>query len=113
MPVKLDTHAREEGTYHVVAAFTDEDGNGIAPTAITWTLSDSDGNTINGRSAVVVASPATSNVITLAGTDLAVVAGQSLERLFLIEWSYNSSYGTGLVDREQATFMIDDLKKVS
>ena len=113
MPVKLDTHAREEGTYHIVAAFTDEDGTDVAPTAITWTLSDTDGNIINGRSAVAVAVPATSNTITLAGTDLSVVSGQSLERLFLIEWTYNSSYGTGLSDKEQATFMIDDLKKVS
>lgn len=113
MPVKLDAHAREEGTYHIVASFTDEDGAGVAPNAITWTLSDTDGNVINGRSAVTVAVPATSNTITLAGTDLSVVAGQTLERLFLIEWSYNSSYGSGLVDREQATFLIDDLKKVT
>lgn len=113
MPIKLDEHAAEQGTYVIVLTFTDEDGAGNAPTAIAWTLSDPDGNIINARSAVTVASPATSNAITLAGTDLAIVAGQRNERLFLVKWTYNSTYGSGRTSYEQATFIIDDLKKVS
>ena len=113
MPVKLDTHAAERGTMHVECTFTDEDGAGIAPTALTWTLSDRDGNTVNGRSAVAVVTLATSVTITMQGTDLAMLAGQTRERLFLIEWTYNSTLGTGLPGKEQATFLIDDLKKVT
>ena len=113
MPLKLDDHATEQGTFHVVCAFEDEDDAGIAPATLAWTLTDRDGNTVNGRSAVAVASPATSNTVTLYGTDLALIAGQTNERIFLIEWTYDSPYGTGLPGKEQATFIIDPLKAVS
>lgn len=113
MSIKLDEHAPEQGTYHIVCAFTDEDSAGNAPTALIWTLTDRDGNTVNGRSDVVVSSPTTSNTITLAGTDLALLSGQTNERLFLIEWTYDSTYGSGLSTKEQATFIIDPLKAVS
>lgn len=112
MSIKLDDHAPEHGTYHVVCVFEDEDDVGTVPNAITWTLTDRDGGVINGRSAVVVAVPATSNTITLAGTDLALVGGQTNERLFLVEWSYDSSYGTGLETSEEAVFIIDPRKSV-
>ena len=112
MSIKLDDHAPERGTYHIVCAFTDEDAAGNAPNALTWTLTDRDGNTVNGRSDVSVAGPTTSNTVTLAGTDLALLSGQTNERLFLIEWSYDSSYGAGLVTNEQATFIIDPRKAV-
>jgi len=112
MPVKLATHADEEGTFHAVCTFADEDGKSCVPITLVWTLSDLDGNVINGRSAVAVAVPATANTITMKGTDLTIVSGQANERLFLIEWTYNSTYGAGLPGKEQATFIIDDLKKV-
>lgn len=112
MPVKLERHAAEEGTYHIVATFEDEDGTDLAPTTVNWTLSDMSGNIINARDDVSKSSPATSTTITLAGTDLTIVSGQTSERKFLIKWVYNSSYGNGLTDYEEAVFIIDDLKKV-
>jgi len=113
MPLKLSDHATELGTYHVVAAFDDEDGAGIAPATLTWTLTDRDGNIVNSRSAVNVAGPSTSNTITLQGTDLALLGGQTNDRIFTIEWTYDSTYGAGLPGKEQATFIIDPLKAVS
>ena len=111
MPAKLSTHAREEGTYHITATFSDEDDNGIAPTTLTWTLSTRAGTIVNGRNQVSEASPATATTITLQGTDLSIISGETNERLFLIEYTYNSDYGTGLPDKEEVTFIIDDLKK--
>ena len=113
MPVTLDTHAVEQGTYHLVCTFTDEDDVSVIPTTIVWTLSTRGGSVVNGRSDVSVASPATAVTITLQGTDLSLVEGEGKERLFLVEWTYNSSYGSGMPGKEQATFTIDDLKMVS
>ena len=63
MPVKLATHADEEGTFHVVCTFSDEDSASVIPLTLVWTLCDLDGNVINGRTAVNVAVPATANTI--------------------------------------------------
>jgi hypothetical protein len=111
--ILLEDHAEEEGTFHIICTFDDEDGVDCAPSAIAWTLSDGDGNILNGRDAVAVGSPATSVTITLQGTDLSIVAGQTNERLFLIKWTYNSTYGAGLINYKQASFIIDDWKKVT
>ena len=112
MPVKLTTHANEQKSYTTQWTFTDEDGNSVVPTAVTWTLTDTDGATVNARSGVS-ATAATTVTIVLTGTDLSMISGKSNERLLLIEWTYNSSYGSGLQDAEQATFIIDDLAAVS
>ena len=113
MAIKLTDHAPEQGTYHIVCAFTDEDDAGNAPTALTWTLTNWDGVIINAREDESVATPATSNTITLAGTDLTIVAAQPNERLFLIEWTYDSSYGSGLTMSEEAVFIIDPRKAIA
>jgi len=107
MAVKLTAHAAEEGTFHITATFTDEDSASVVPNTITWTLTDMDDATVNGRSSVSVASPATSNTITMSGTDLALIAGKRNERKFLIQWNYDSSYGSGLDSSEEAIFIID------
>ena len=112
MPVKLDTHAIEEGTYLIQYTFTDEDGTTVVPSAVLWTLTDRDGATINGRTGVS-ATAATTVSILLTGTDLTIVAGKANERLMLIEWTYTSTYGSGLAGKEEATFIIDNLKAVT
>jgi hypothetical protein len=112
MSIKLDDHAPERGTFHLDCDFEDELQAGIVPSSIAWTLTDRDGGVVNGRSAVAVAVPATAVTITLVGTDLTLVTGQTNERLFLLEWVYDSSYGSGLLGKEQATFIIDPLKAV-
>ena len=113
MPAKIDAHAREEGTFVIQATFADEDDAGVVCDTLTWTLSDMDGNVLNGRSEVAITPSATTETIVLFGTDLSMVASQTNERLLTLHWTYSSSYGTNLPANEQATFMIDDLKKVS
>jgi len=113
MPAKIEAHAREEGTFVVLATFTDEDDAGVVCDTLTWTLSDLDGNVLNGRSAVAITPSATTESIVLQGTDLAMVVSQTRERMLTLQWTYSSTYGTNLPQNEQATFIIDDLKKVS
>ena len=110
--LKLGSHARERGTFHIVIELTDEADDAIVPVSCVWTLTDMDGNVINGRSAVVVVSQ-TSMPVTLSGADLAIIAGQTNERLFLAEYVYNSTYGVNQAGKEEATFIIDNLKAVS
>ena len=112
MPVKLDEHAIERSVYAIIHTFKDEDDASAVPTAVAWTLTDCDGNIVNARSAVS-ASAATSVTIVMKGTDLSIIAGQTNERLFLLEWTYTSGYGSGLPGKEQMSFIIDDLKAVS
>ena len=113
MPAKIETHAREEGTFVVLATFADEDGAGVIVDTLNWTLSDMDGNVLNGRSAVSVTPSATTESIVLSGTDLTMVSGQTLERMITLKWTYSSTYGTNLPQNEQATFIIDNLLKVT
>jgi len=113
MPAKITVHAREENSYTVVCTFTDEDDNGCVPNTLTWTLTDMDGNIINGRDAVSESPTATAENILLGPTDTTIIAGKTNERLFLAEWTYASDYGTGLYGKEQAIFVIDNLLHIT
>ena len=84
MPSRLTTLANERGVYIVKCDFADEDGNGVTPDSIKWTLTDVKGNIINSRSSVSVASPATSVNIELSSDDLAVLNRRQTRRKLLI-----------------------------
>lgn len=103
----------EEG--HIIAdvTFYDEDGAAVVPNAITWTLTDEDGNVINSRLDVPVATPASSISILVSGDDLAVPDATDLVRKLLVEWTYDSSLGTDIPAKTQATFTIEALPGVS
>jgi len=111
MATNLTVAAVEESTYIVTAAFTDEAGTAVVPSAITWTLTDIDGTVINVRKDVVVAVPAESINIVLTGDDL-VVSG-SRTRIVTVSATYNSDYGTGLSLKAAATFNLENLVSVS
>ena len=113
MPAVISTHARERGHYTVSITFYDEDNALVTPTNLLWTLTDMDGNVINNRDAVTVTpSESTENDI-LGSADTVIVAGQINERLFLAEWIYNSTYGTGITSKKQAIIVIDDILHLS
>jgi len=109
MATKLLVSAVEESTYIVSAAFTDEDGVAVIPTAITWTLTDGKGVTINSRLDVVI-TPASTIYIVLTGDDLAVSGSRM--RIVTVNATYNSSYGTGLKLKGAATFNLENLVSV-
>ena len=113
MATNLNIKATEESTYIVSSAFTDEDGNALVPTSITWTLTDMDGSVINSREDVAVAVPAATIYVVLSGDDLAVGATEANPvRIVTISAVYTSSYGVGLPLKKAAAFKIENLISV-
>jgi predicted NAD/FAD-dependent oxidoreductase len=108
----ITTKALEKSTYVVTVAFTDESGAAVTPDSITWDLTDSSGNVVNGRSTVVIAVPAASNNIVLSGDDLAIPRAGILGRVLTIEAVYDSSMGTDLPFKDEITFEIAPLVNV-
>jgi hypothetical protein len=106
MPSALTAHAIDRSTYVVTAAFTDETGAAVTPSAVTWSLFNETGGVVNSRSAVS-ATPAASVAIVLSGADLAAADGS--RRVLLIEATYDSTNGTGLTLRDSVTIVVDDL----
>ena len=113
MAIRITKHAREENSYTVSMQFSDEDGTTCTCETLTWTLTDMDGNIINGRDGVSVTPSATTETVTLTPSDTTIVSGQNNERLFLAEWTYNSDYGTGLTGKEQAIFIVNELLHIT
>jgi hypothetical protein len=112
----LDIVAKEKSTLKVTVAFTDEDGNAVTPTALTWTLTDSAGTVINDREDEEVATPGASNAIALSGNDLAIQSGEAgtyVERRILVEAVYTSDLGAGLPLKWAGAFLVENLAGVS
>lgn len=101
----------EKGTAKATVTFTDETGASVTPTAVTWTLTDTSGNVINSR-LDVTATPGATVTFALSGNDLAVT-GNDVRRVLLVEWTYNSTLGTGLPGKAQAFFSVEQLVGVS
>lgn len=105
MDIYLDDTAEEYSTYSVTIAYTDEDGNSITPSAVTWTLKDANSNTINSRSDVNISVPGTSNDIILSGADL-TISGNDNKRILIVDITYSSDYGAGLKKQMRYHFFI-------
>ena len=111
-----DQYAVEESTAKITVAFTDEDAAEATPAAITWTLTDVDGTVINSREDVAIVSPASSIDIALSGDDLAFQAGEtgdSVHRIFTIEWTYSSDLGAGLPGKDSLKFPVKNLVAIT
>jgi len=112
MATILTTLAIEESTYIITAVFTDETDVAVIPNNISWTLTDTQGNVINSRTAVVVAVPASSIDIVLSANDLAT-SSTNRKRVLTITADYDSDAGTSLPLRAEAIFEIEDLVNIS
>jgi len=108
----IATKAPELGTYVVSLSFTDEDGAAVTPDSITWDLTDTDGNVVNSRSSVSVATPASSINIVLSAADLAIPRPSMLGRVLTVEAVYDSTYGSNLPFKDEVTFEILPLTNV-
>ena len=81
----------------------------VAPTTITYSLSDSDGTIINALSNVSVLTPATSVTVTLSGTDLSIVNTYNVDRVLTIKAIYG---GSSTPQNKEVTFAIERLVNV-
>ena len=85
----------ERSTVAAVASFRDEAGELITPSVIKWTLTDGDGNVINGRSSIDIFPANTVNIV-LSGDDLAMTAGDDGRRQVVIRAVYDGTLGDDL-----------------
>ena len=106
MPTRLTTLASERGSYIVKVDFEDEDGTGITPDSIKWTLTDPKGNIINSLSSVAFAAPATSVNIELSSDDLAVPNRRQTRRKLLIHAVADLQIGNNRDIYDEAEFEI-------
>lgn len=108
--VILTEKAVEQSTFIIPITFRDEDGQAIAPTAATWTLTNEYGVVVNGRAAVPLSPLAATVNIVLTGADLRMLGElDNRKRLLLVEAVYNSSLGIGLNLREEIEFEVRPL----
>ena len=107
--------AVEESTYTLpIAAFYDDATTpaAITPASITWSLHNGDDDVVNSRDTVVVTA-ATSINITLTGDDLALPDEAKSMRYVTLEYTYDSTLGTGLPGKQQIAFRITPLGTVT
>jgi predicted NAD/FAD-dependent oxidoreductase len=104
---------KARATIVVTIDFTDEEGVAVVPNEITWTLSDGEGNIINNREEVEVASPASSIAILLTGDD--TPAGTDSKRIIKVRATYESAMLPGVQAEiiEEGEFYVDPTTIVS
>lgn len=107
----LDELAEERSTYSIVAEFSDEAGNPMAPNVLYWSLYKGRDVVVNNRYQIGI-TPAASVEIVLSGADLALVRGETRNRVLIIEGTYDSDVGLGLPLKDAVRFTIKDLKGV-
>ena len=115
MPTELqiDEQAVEKSSYHITMSFKDEEGQPVTPKSAKWSLLDTAGATINGRSAVTIGSLATQMTVALYGADLAIVGtGDREDRVFLVQATYTSG-ATDYPLKDSLTFPVYNLVGVT
>lgn len=112
MTLTADAEVQEKSTLVITATFTDEDGNSVAPNPyLFWSLTDLEGNIINGRDSVYVAVSETIKIV-LRGNDLALSADKDEYRLVTVEGTYDSALGDNLPIKKSIKFLVKNLVKV-
>jgi len=86
MATRLSVSAVEGSTYIVTATFTDQDGDPVTPTSVSWELVDEDGETINTGTPT----PGSTVNIVLKGTDLTVGERENAVLYMTVSAVYNS-----------------------
>lgn len=104
----------EKSVIKITMTFTDDDDAAVTPASVKWSLTDPDGTVINARDQVVISGMAASLSVGLSGSDLALTAGASKIRYFVVEATYDSTdLGNGVVLKGEARFTITDLRKIT
>lgn len=110
----LTKKAPEKGTYIIHADFYDADDLPATPKTCLWSLTDTVGNFINDREQVDVSISGTSYDFVLSGDDLVYAEGETRgNRIFTLEVTYDSTYGSDLPDSKACKFEIEDMAAIS
>lgn len=107
------SNANEQSTYAITISFTDETGAAVVPSSATWTLTDTQGQVVNSRSAVAISALAASKTIVLSANDLSLAGYFGRDRVLTIEAVYTSSLGAGLPLKSEVRFTITDLLNIT
>ena len=114
MTTKLPYHAKEGSTFGIRVDFievTIENPDGVPVTpnpGLTWSLTNADGSVVNERDAEPL-TPAPSLVIVLTGDDLALPDGYPTIRYLTVNGTYDSTLGSDLELKDEASFQIENL----
>ncbi len=104
----------EKTTPTIQAVFTDENGDVVVPTAITWSLTDIEGTTINSRTDVSIGTPASTYNLTLDAADTTLLSTETAygtyHRYITFRAVYNSALGTGLISIVEGIFLIENFR---
>ena len=84
----------------------------VIPNAITWSLYDEDNAIVNSRQDVVVSPAAVVNIVP-QGLDLALPDTSKPTRRLLLEYNYNSTFGSNLPVKIEYIFEIENLDNVT
>ena len=110
---KFGVRANEEGACVVEFTFKDENTNNVVPNSATWSLVDSRGAVVNSRNQVALSSLAATMKVVLSGNDLVVNSVHGKERIFIVEYVYNSLNGTNLPNKDFCQFSIQDITGIT
>ena len=95
-PPRILTYVKQGASAVFRVEIADENGNLITPATMEWTLSDDQGNVINGRQDVGIGPAAIVDVV-LEGADTEpVVPFDNLRRVLTVHATYDSTLGSGL-----------------
>lgn len=107
------SNVNERSTKIISIPFTDENGDAVTPTSVTWTLSDSRGTVVNSREDVEE-TPGTSITVVLSGDDTALDAAYfGTLRKLTVKAIYDSDAGSDLEMNAEETFSITPLVNVT
>ena len=108
MPIQADEYAVAGSGFFPVAAYQDEDGNAVTPSAASWSLYDENQAVVNSRQDVAIASPTTSDTIQLGPDDTALndSEAESETRFLVVTFTYTSSLGSGLTGKAALEFKV-------
>ena len=114
MPTALSAIANERSSYFVTVTLIDEAGVTVPTnhvTSVTYTLTNSSGDVINGLSKIVPATVPLTNpfLVILTGNDLQIEGGTDEIRHLTIEAVYDSDLGTSLHFTDYVTFTLRNL----
>jgi hypothetical protein len=103
----LDVKPKEGSSLVITVSFKDFSEVGFTPKTCVWSLTDTRGTVINGRTRVAATVTGTSHDFVLTGPDLAFAVGASKgNRIFTVEGTFDSTYGNDLAFRDEVGFEI-------